>query len=502
MITTSTLHPNPLAEIESLKQEVRYLREQLEWFKRQVFGKKSEKIIDQNVDSNYLPGFEEFVKSADEEGKKKKVKEHSRNKKNKSGLDKLEYPDNLPVEQQILDLPESEKICSQTGLPLIVIGQDVTRKLAKKPVCFYIKEIIRIKYALPKGAEEGIKAADLPSNILPRCHVDNSVLVDIVCMKFADHLPLYRISEIYRRDGINITRQALSQWVLKIGQQLEPLYKALEKRVLNSENIFMDETPVDLLEKGKGKAHQAIMWAVSGGKCSDPADRIYRFSYDRKVAHAHDILSSFKGGVLHSDKYRAYVQIAKNNTIIWCPCWAHIRRKFVESDSTDGEFRSWVLRKIKYLYMLDRVAWNRSENERLRIRQEKSGPIIDEIIEAVKEKLIQGHILPRSKYKEALGYLTGLIPYLKNYTLYAYARLDNNVVERAIRPITIGRKNWLFFGSEEGGKSAATLLSLIQTCRAYSVNPREYLEDIFQRLMDYNITDIDDLLPGNWKKRN
>lgn len=499
MTITSPQHLNLIAENESLKQEIRYLREQVEWFKRQFFGKKSEKIIDQKTDPNWLPGFEELAEPG-EERKEKKVKEHTRKEQDKKGLDKLEYPDNLPVEQQILDLSESEKICSQTGLPLVVIGQDITRKLAKKPVSFFIKEIIRIKYALPKGAEEGIRAACLPNNILQRCQVDNSVLADIVCMKFADYLPLYRISEIYGRDGVQISRQVLSQWVLKIGKQLEPLYKALEKRVLSSENIFIDETPVDLLEKGKGQAHQAIMWAVSGGKCSDPPDRIYRFSYDRKVNHAHEILSTFAGGVFHSDKYRAYVQIAKNKKVTWCPCWAHIRRKFVESNSGDTEFTSWILRKIKYLYMLDRVAWGRSEEERLKIRQEKSNPIIDEIIEGVKDKLINGKILPRSKYKEALGYLASLIPYLKNYTQHTYARLDNNVVERAIRSITIGRKNWLFFGSEEGGKSAAVLLSLVQTCRAYSINPREYLEDIFHRLMDYNAKDIDDLLPGNWRK--
>lgn len=499
MIATSPQPLNLITEIESLKHENRYLREQIEWFKRQLFGKKSEKIIDQKTQSNWLPGLEELAEPACEE---KKVKEHTRKKQDRKNLNKLEYPDNLPVEQQILDLSESEKICSQTGLPLIVIGQEVTRKLAKKPVSFFIKEIIRIKYALPKGAEEGIRTACLPSYILPRCSVDDSVLADVVCMKFADYLPLYRISEIYGRDGVQISRQVLSQWILKLGKQLEPLYKALEKRVLNSGNIFIDETPVDLIEKGKGQVHQAIMWAVSGGKCSNPFDRIYRFSYDRKMNHAHEILSTFPGGVLHSDKYRAYVQIAKDEKIIWCPCWAHIRRKFVESDSGDTEFTSWILRKIKYLYMLDRVAWSRSEEDRLKIRQEKSSPIIDEIIEAVKDKLINGKILPRSKYKEALGYLASLIPYLKNYTQQAFAQLDNNVVERAIRPVTIGRKNWLFFGSEEGGKSAAVLLSLVQTCRAYSINPREYLEDIFFRLMDHNAKDIENLLPGNWRKRS
>ena len=149
--------------------------------------------------------------------------------------------------------------------------------------------------------------------------------------------------------------------------------------------------------------------------------------------------------------------------------------------------------------MLERVAWSRSEEERLRIRVEKEIPIIDEITIAVKERLIQGKLLPKSKFSEALGYYCGLIPHLKNYTKHAYARLDNNVAERAVRPLAIGRKNWLFVGNEDGGEVAAILLSLIQTCRAVGVNPREYLEDVMRRLMSHNANSLYEL-PDQWAK--
>ena len=149
--------------------------------------------------------------------------------------------------------------------------------------------------------------------------------------------------------------------------------------------------------------------------------------------------------------------------------------------------------------MLERVAWSRSEEERLRIRKEKEVPIIDRLIKAIKNKLVNGKILPKSKLKEALGYFFGLIPYLKNYTEYAWARLDNNVAERAVRPLAIGRKNWLFVGSEEGGEAAAIALTLIQSCRALGVNPREYLEDVMRHLMAHNFQKLDELLPDNWK---
>jgi transposase len=286
---------------------------------------------------------------------------------------------------------------------------------------------------------------------------------------------------------------------MRSGFALKPLYEEMKRYILQSVNVFMDESPVNMQDPGKGKVHQAYMWVLVGGKATDPPYRIYNFRTDRKHINAVELLAGYTG-VLHSDKYGAYEALVRNKKIIWCPCWAHIRRKFFEAESGDPEFRKWVLRKIRYLYMLERVAWSRSEEERLRIRAEKEIPIIDEITTAVKERLIQGKLLPKSKFSEALGYYCGLIPHLKNYTKHAYARLDNNVAERAVRPLAICRKNWLFVGNEDGGEVAAILLSLIQTCRAVEVNPREYLEDVMRRLMSHNANSLYELLPDQWAK--
>jgi transposase len=202
--------------------------------------------------------------------------------------------------------------------------------------------------------------------------------------------------------------------------------------------------------------------------------------------------------VLHSDKYAAYQRLAERKIITWCPCWSHIRRKFIEAEAGDPEHRAWVLRKIRYLFMLERVAWARSPEERLKIRLEKETPIIDELTTKIKARLTEGRILPKSKLREALGYYCGLIPYLKNYTAHVFARLDNNVAERAVRPLTIGRKNWLFFGSKDGGKAGAILLSFVQTCRGLGINPREYLEDAFRRLLGHSAKKLEELLPDQW----
>lgn len=299
------------------------------------------------------------------------------------------------------------------------------------------------------------------------------------------------------REDIKISRQTLSQWVVRAGLALEPLYDEMMRQILNSNNVFVDETPIDMLDPGKGKVHKAFMWVLCGGIERDPPYRVYEFYTDRKHANAEKLLKDYRGFV-HSDKYGAYEALANAKKIIWCPCWTHIRRKFFETESGDPKFRDWVLRKIRYLFMFEKIAWARSEDERLRIRLEKEVPIIDELILAIKGKLVDGKPLPKSKYREALGYFCGLIPYLKNYTTLPNAHLDNNVAERALRPLAIGRKNWLFVGNEDGGKASAIVLSLVQTCRGLGINPREYLEDVMRRLMSHNAKKLNELLPDRW----
>ena len=478
----------------SLRNEVTHLREQVEWFRKQFFGQRTEKLKSHLGEVQpLLPGLDFAPKSPAEQIQT--VAPHERRKARREGQDKISLPPDLPVESKLLDIPEAEKICSVTGKILVRIGEEVTRKLAYRPGSYFIKEIVRPKYALPDN--EGILTALLPESLLTRCQADESLLADIVTKKFADHLPLYRISEIFARQGIEISRQTLCQWVLRTAKALEPLYNVMSRKILESNNVFVDESPVDMQDPGKGKVHQAYMWVMVGGQQADPPYRVYNFRTNRKHENAETLFKGYQG-VLHSDKYGAYEKLANEKKLTWCPCWAHIRRKFFEAENGDPRFRQWVLRKIRYLFMLERVAWARSPEERLSIRQNKEVPIIDELIHAIKARLVDGQLLPKSKFREALGYFCGLIPHLKNYTKYSNARLDNNVAERAVRPLAIGRKNWLFVGTEEGGKAAAILLSLIQTCRGLEINPNAYLEDVMRRIMSHPINRLDELLPDVW----
>jgi len=486
---------------ESLQKEVTHLNEQLNWLKRQIFGKRSERIIDDQgkYEILHFPYYDELESEESTSSPTTVVPEHKRRKTKSSGKDKISFPDDLPVESTVIDLPEKEKIENELGKPLERIGEEVTQKLAHKPGSYYIKEIIRPKYAVELNGESTIMTADLPDSIISKCRVDESFLADVLTKKFADHLPFYRINEIQSRDEIYVSRQLMSQWVIRIGEELKPLHDRILSKILESNNVFIDETPVKMQAKGLGKTHQAYMWVLAGGQGSDPPYRHFNFRLNRKHEHAQNLLKSYKG-VLHSDKYGAYETLASQKKVIWCPCWVHIRRQFIDAETGDLKFRSWVLRKINQLFRFEKVAWARTEEERLWIRKEKEILIIDELIGEIKAKLQECDFPKRSKYRKALGYFVSLIPYLKNYTFHANARMDNNVAERSIRPLAIGRKNWLFVGSEKGGEAAAVIYSLVQTCRCLQINPREYLEDVFRRLMSHNFQDLDQLLPDIWHK--
>lgn len=488
MTTSQQLsYEEALFENTLLKNENATLKQQIEWFRRYLFGKKSERTVSQ-ISQKQLT-FEGFEIGESQEEKTKTIPTHERKKPNREGQDKITLPPDLPVEQSVLDLPEKEKKCPETGELLTKIGEEVTHKLAFKPGSYFIKEIIRPKYAHPKKEELGIFAAELPSSIIPRCRADESFLATIITQKYADHMPLYRISEMFGRNGLKISRKLLSQWVTRIGLELEPLYNAMRRKVMSGQTLFIDESPLKMQEKKKAK--QVYMWVLA----SEGGYRLYDFRENRCHDHAFELLKGYQG-VVHSDKYGAYETLAQQKKIVWSPCWAHIRRKFFETQS--DPLREWVLEKIQDLFLLEREAWAASEEERLKIRQEQEVPIIEELTERIKSRLLEGKDPPKSKLRQALGYFCGLIPYLTNYTKHAHARLDNNTAERAVRPLAIGRKNWLFVGNPKGGKAAAVLFSLVQTCRNLEINPHEYLEDIMRRIMDHSAQRLDELLPDQW----
>ncbi|MBM3192259.1 MAG: IS66 family transposase [Chlamydiae bacterium] len=479
---------------QNLEATVLSLQEQLNWFKKQLFGKKSERFI---ADDNqlYFPGLE-LPPSIEPVEKTIDVPAHKKKQGNSASSNGITFPEDLPIEEVILDLPEDQRIDPVTGNPLVYIGEEVSQKLGKKAASYFIKKIIRKKYAVMGRPEEGIFTPSLPDSVIPRCAVDESIIADVLAKKFCDHLPLYRQVEMMQRDGVKISRQTLSSYVLEAGKALTPLYDLLEAEILSSGNIFIDETPIDMLAPGTGKVEQGYMVALIGGKSLDPPTRIYKFFTSRKYEGFEKLLSGYKG-VFHSDKYGAYEQEAKKDGVIWVPCWAHIRRKFVEAEG-DPTFQQEMLIFIEKLFSIEEEIKDLEPGERVCIRKTRALPIIDKLLQKVQDRANKG-VLPKSKLARAIGYVQGLTPYLKNYIEYPYARLDNNVAERALKLVVIGRKNWLFVGNEGGGKAAAIVYSLAQTCRALKINPYKYFEDVLRRLQAHPYNRLSELLPGNWK---
>ena len=330
-------------KIIALDQVIACLQEQLDWFQRQIFGQKSERIArDLEQAQMQFEGFDMPQASGKEQTQT--VPAHERRKPRRDGQDAITIPDDLPVKTIVLDIPDAEKVCRETGVPLVHIGNETTHKLAHEPGSYYIRETIRLKYAHPQKPEDGVLTAELPDSLIPKCRADESLLAEVVVQKFADHMPLYRIAESMRRVDIQISRKLLSQWIIRCGMALKPLYEVMLEQILKGENVFIDESPVKLQAKDKCKT--AYMWVVVGGNESNPAYRVYDFRKDRCHDHVLDILQGYQGG-LHSDKYDAYLKLAETKVITWFPCWVHIRRKFFEAESGDIPFRDWVL-KIKF----------------------------------------------------------------------------------------------------------------------------------------------------------
>ena len=482
--------------IADLEGELLAAKEQLAWLKKQVFGAKSERIVADEQQQPLLAGLD-FGDPKVFEPIKEEIS-YRRNKPPKNrGADTISFPEDLPVKRVELDLPSDLKICPETGLPLVRIGSEVTRKLGRTPESFFIVEYIRFKYASKPRPELGVMTPALPDAIIPRCPADESLLASVLVSKYADHLPLNRLTEIFARSGVKISRQTLSKWVLTLGAALSPLYDELGRQILHSGRVFVDETPILMQIDEKGRCQTAYMWTYVGGRGADPPYRYYEFRTNRNHEHALATLKGYRG-LLHSDKYGVYEVLAQKDGIVWCPCMAHVRRKFVEAEGGDPAFRRNVLRRIRYLFMLERAAWKCTPEVRMRIREKIEKPLLERLTRIVKERAMAGGLLPKSKLAKAVNYYLGLEPYLGNYLTNPDARLDNNVAERAVRPLAVGRKNWLFVGSENGGRAAATILSLVQTCRNLGINPQHYLEDVMRRVMSHPARFVHQLLPDNW----
>ena len=412
---------------------------------------------------------------------------------------RITIPKDLPVEETIVDIAESDKVAAD-GAPLKFIGYDVSDKLAIDPARFFIRRTLRKKYAHPTQEEFGVVSAPM-HQIIDGGIADESVLADVLIKKYDDHLPLNRISEIYLRDGkVNLAKQTLSDWVLACSSWLAPLAEAIKMSILQESVIHVDETVLPLLHPVK--TINARAWAYVGA-----ASKLvfYEFTTNKKGEHVRATLEHWNPPdgkrYLQADAASNYDALYRERPILELACWAHARRKFfdIAKLSPAAQTAHTAVAKINLLFDIERESSeaNETPEQRTERREKHAAPILKELKIWLDNELRE--LLPKSPTALAIGYSLRHWTALTRYLEDGRTKIDNNAAERALRVVAVGRKNWLFAGSESGGVAAARIYTLIESAKACGLNPRLYLEDVLRRLPSTLNSQIATLLPQNWK---
>ena len=373
-------------------------------------------------------------------------------------------PPSLPRNESELSPGET---CTDCGGSLRTLGEDVTEELEYVPGRFVVNRIVRPRKAC--SCCEAIVQSPLPSRPIERGRPGPGLLAHVLISKYGDHLPLYRQSQIFERDGIDLDRSTLADWVGKSTRLLAPLADAVARHVLAGQAIFADDTPIKLQAPGNGKTKQARIWAYvrderpwSG---NDPPAAWYQFSIDRKGAHPVGHLKNYRGWV-HADGYAGFNELYGKEKASEVACLAHIRRKFVDVfQSQSSPIAEDAIKRIAGLYAVEKEARGQPPEQRIALRQEHAKPILDELEAWLQSQLPR--ISGKSELAKAIRYALTRIKKLRPYLDHGFLEADNNSAERALKSVALGRKNYLFIGSEGGGKSAAIAYTLIETANPY-----------------------------------
>jgi len=403
-------------------------------------------------------------------------------------------PDHIPRNNVELLPPKDHCTC---GGALRRIGEDVTEELEYVPGRFVVNKITRPRFACKRC--ETFLQSPLPSRPIERGRPGPGLLAHVLVNKYADHLPLYRQSQIFEREGIDLDRSTLADWVGKTTTLLSPLAEAIGKHVLKGKAIFTDDTPVNMLAPGTGRTQTARLWVYARNESpwggTVPPAAWYRFSPDRRGAHPKDHLSKFKGW-MHADGYAGYEELYRSHGIREVACMAHVRRKFVDVHRSQGSATAEeAIARIAQLYAIEKEVRGSPPDQRARIRKAKAKPIFDDLQDWLYAQ--QPTISGKSPLATAIRYALTRMKRLTPYLTHGILEIDNNNAERGMRAIALGRKNYLFVGSPAGGRAAAVAYTLIETAKLNSVDPQTWLADTIARIPDYKINRIQDLLP--WK---
>ncbi len=465
---------------------------QKEYLLRQLYGRRSEKFVDPGQLTLGLEG-EAAVATpapapppASAEGPKETKPGHGR-RPIPPGIRRV------PVRHA---LPEAERICPRCEIPATKIGEEVSEQLDYVPAHFVARQDIREKYACQK-CRKFVITAPLPPRPIEKGLPGPGLLSHVATCKYADHLPLYRLEGIFERAGIEISRSTLCDWIEQVAGIAEPIHVAMTEDVLRSKKVHADDTELPVLEEEKtGKTREGRIWALVGDE--DHPQTVFHFTETRSLdGGVGDFLSNF-AGYLQADADPRLDAPLKRGPIIEVGCWAHARRGFYDSRTSDPIRAHQALGLIKDLYAVEELGRSLDSKGRLGLRTERSKPILERFKEWLE---VEGpKVLPKSPIGKAIGYALKQWEALSRFAEDGDLDIDNNVAERALRHVVKGRDNWTFAGSDAGGRRAAILFSLVMTCKRHGVDPFAYLRDILERVWTHPASRIEELFPHRWKE--
>lgn len=482
--TSSKIEKSPqeiIAELQEKlarqQQEIELLRHRLNVALNHRYGKRSEKINPNQLslfDEATFPTIEETVVIEQAEAEIA-VATYTRKKPGRRPL-----PKDLPRKQIIHDLSAAEKVCD-CGNPLAHIGDDKSEQLEFIPAQVRVIEHIRHKYACKKCEENGVKTATLPPQPIAKSIATPGLLAHVVVSKFADHLPLYRQEYILQRMGIDIPRSTLCRWVLACGDLVLPLINELKALILSDNYLQADETPVQVLNRpDRANTAKSYMWVYHA---KENRAILYEYSPTRSSVTPLQFLTSYSG-ILQTDGYDVYNNVCLKKNLIHAGCFAHVRRKFTDIiKTTKGEGRAHhAINIIRKLYAIEREAaiLKLSSEQRLALRIDKAQPILAEFNTWLTKTVTQ--VPPKSPVGQAIQYTLNQWHKLIVYLQHGQIEIDTNLIENAIRPFALGRKNWLFMGNERGANAAAAIYSLMANCKLLQIEPYAYFKFIFDKL--------------------
>ncbi len=470
--------------IRDLLDENASLSHRLQTLIRQRFGQSAEKVSRDQLmlfAREILQGSETEPTPAPEIA----VKQHNRNGRRK-------LPADLPRIRVEHDVPECEKSCPDCGQTRTPFGEEISEQLEYEPAKMHVIEHARLKYVC-KACEGNITIADKPRQPIEKCLAGPGLLAQVVVNKYGDHQPLHRLEKILKRNGVDLQRSTMCDWMAGCAAALKPLQDLMRRRVLKSAVIHTDDTPVPVQEKGRGKTRQGRFWVYVGDR--DNRYAVFEYTPDRTATGPQNWLKDYEG-YLQADAYAGYRALYDTGKVHEVACWAHARRKFYDARTTNPSVCLQAIAQIRTLYDVERDAREQEldAEQILSLRQERAVPLLDQLRRWINEQ----DVLPKSPTGAAIEYVCSRWDAFTRYTTAGILAIDNKPAENALRRVALGRKNWLFAGSDKGGRTAATLFSLIASAALHDLDPYRWLRDALARIADTRVNQLDELLPDRW----